>query len=72
MKSFAAGAFAEGGEAELFQARLHLLSRFNHNVEANIRRRVEVEYQAARHWRVMGLVVPGMILDGGDLCGGDQ
>ena len=59
-------------EPELFQPLLYLLGRLDHHVKANVRRRIEIKHQATRQRRMMGLVVPGMIFDGGDLRSSDQ
>src|SRR5215470_13931322 len=67
MQTLAARCLAEGHEAELFQARLQLFGGFDHSIEGDVRRGVEIENETTRNPQMTGLIAPGMILNGCDL-----
>src|SRR5882724_2657115 len=67
MQALAARCLAEGLEPKLFQTLLQFFRGFDDGFELDIRRWIEIEHEPARNLRMTGLVVPGVILDGGDL-----
>ena len=67
-------ALAAGGLAERFQAGcLESIADFDgagdDRIESNIRRRIQIEDQAAGDFGIAGRAVPGMKLERSDLCG---
>lgn len=58
MQALAAGGLAERDHTERFQALAHLASRLYDGREFDLRSRIEVENQPARHFGFPGLAIP--------------
>ncbi len=72
VQALAAGGLAEADQAQGLQPVAHLPRRLDHRIEADVRRRIEVEHQPARRLRIAGLAVPGVIFDAAALGGRDE
>jgi len=67
MQALSAGCLAEADKPEIVEAITHLLCSLHHGGERHVRTWVQVEDQAARQFRQVGLAVPGMQLHRTDL-----